>query len=700
MTSILPINIFNEDKTDYTNIRPFFNQPIALVDSINTKYTEVKKLFKQLKEQDWDELEFDYSTCNQEFKSCKRNYYDGMIKTLGYQWETDSVAASIVPLVISCLNPASEIFEYFIRVADNECVTPDHEVLTPTGWKYIDEVTKEDLVAQWNYESHFIDFVHPTDIISKYYRGDMYSFTTKSGNLSQITTPNHRMPLVYPYWNSNNGECREAHEVNYHGGNAIPVSGFLKHGREISYDERLWIAVQADGSIAGDRYTGTSSGYIHYKFSLTKERKIERLLFIANMLGYRTQELNTSRREKDGNRTFLIYVPVEKYNYDAKTFDWINFNEISQEWAEGFLDEIVHWDGNVHQSGNTRYISSNKKCIDVVSTIAHISGVRSHVVAIPPRSNVQFPGNISDTKEDYQIYISNRPFLPGNSIYKDVIEYDGMVHCLRVPSSYFLVRHNGIISVTGNCLHAVTYSEIVRNSFDNPDEVMSEILEVKQSLERLTAVAEVFSKTKEMVLEYALDNSKYSQELYNQVYLFLFTLFCMERIQFMASFAITFNICETTKMFQPIGAAVRKIALDEYEIHVQGCKMILAAMYEEEAGKTAYEANKDKMLEVLNEVVANEERWNEYLFNEVELVGLNLDLINKWVHFNATDVATTLSLTDGIKFKQILTNPLPFMESWLNIDNVQMSPQEEQPTNYKLGVVVDDSGEEEFDVDF
>jgi ribonucleoside-diphosphate reductase beta chain len=55
---------------------------------------------------------------------------------------------------------------------------------------------------------------------------------------------------------------------------------------------------------------------------------------------------------------------------------------------------------------------------------------------------------------------------------------------------------------------------------------------------------------------------------------YYFAMLLLERIQFMASFAITFTIAKTG-LFQAIGQAVKKIAQDELEVHVEFRKQVI-----------------------------------------------------------------------------------------------------------------------------
>ncbi len=247
-------------------------------------------------------------------------------------------------------------------------------------------------------------------------------------------------------------------------------------------------------------------------------------------------------------------------------------------------------------------------------------------------------------------------------------------------------------------IHANTYSEIVRCSFDNPNDVLDEVLSVKESLGRLNTISEVFSKSYITSHKYALGMVGNNQETYNDAFMFVVALLALERIQFMSSFAVTFAICDTG-LFQPIGKAIQKIAQDELEVHVQLDKVVLKHEMGTERGKIAFEQNKDLIKQLIDEVVNSEFAWVDYLFSEGrELVGLNADVLKRWVLFNSKEVYGLF----GIEPEHTLpkTNPLKFMENWLDISKTQPSPQEQDIGQYRMGIMRRDDLEESFDVDF
>lgn len=248
-------------------------------------------------------------------------------------------------------------------------------------------------------------------------------------------------------------------------------------------------------------------------------------------------------------------------------------------------------------------------------------------------------------------------------------------------------------------IHAATYSEIVRGSFDDPRVIHDEILTVEEAMARLTRVAKVLEDGYQISHRYAIGQAPRDQATYNVVFKMIAALLLLERVQFMASFAVTFSICDTG-MFQPIGKAVQKIAQDELEIHVSLDKAVLShEMANTEFGRVAIEQCRDDIKAMIDEVVESEMEWVDYLFSEGrELVGMNPDLLKRWVLFCAKDVYHFF----GMKSDHVLPekNPLKFMENWLDISKTQPSPQEQDNAQYKVGIMRRTDDDDEFDTDF
>lgn len=83
------------------------------------------------------------------------------------------------------------------ELGDKFCLTPDHEVLTKSGWNSISTLTPGTAILQLNTETQQKEFVVPSELISFAHTGAMYSFSdqvyTEYKTVRLVTTPEHRM---------------------------------------------------------------------------------------------------------------------------------------------------------------------------------------------------------------------------------------------------------------------------------------------------------------------------------------------------------------------------------------------------------------------------------------------------------------------------------------------------------------------------
>ena len=249
--------------------------------------------------------------------------------------------------------------------------------------------------------------------------------------------------------------------------------------------------------------------------------------------------------------------------------------------------------------------------------------------------------------------------------------------------------------------HSAAYSEIVRNSFDDPSVVKQEVLKVQEAKERLTTISNIFDKMYVISHEIALGVCKRSkQEIMDNIILFLVAMLCLERIQFMASFAITFAIADTG-MFMPIGKAVQKIAQEEVEVHAEAGILILKNELSTEIGRESFERVKLTCSMLIAEVIESEFNWIDYAFSEGrELVGVNKDNMKNAVLYFAKSVYSVLGITDLCTYKLPDRNPIKYIENWLNIGKIQPSPQEESAAMYKLNIMTRTDEGKVYDTDF
>jgi ribonucleoside-diphosphate reductase beta chain len=247
--------------------------------------------------------------------------------------------------------------------------------------------------------------------------------------------------------------------------------------------------------------------------------------------------------------------------------------------------------------------------------------------------------------------------------------------------------------------HSLTYSEIVKGSFENPHSVMADILAEVKALQRLETIATVFEHTYQVSHRVALGViSRESYSAYDAVFIFVVTLLALERIQFMASFAITFAVADSG-MFLPIGKAVQKIATDEITVHVPLGKAVITNELSTKQGKASFERNAMLIRRIVKDITQLELNQVDYILPEgKELIGLNNQSLKDWVLFGTTNVCDFLTIPS--EYKRVNKNPLGYMADWIDINGSQGSPQEQQLGNYLLGGLKNNTIGKVYEIDF
>ena len=231
-------------------------------------------------------------------------------------------------------------------------------------------------------------------------------------------------------------------------------------------------------------------------------------------------------------------------------------------------------------------------------------------------------------------------------------------------------------------IHALTYSEIIKNGFDNNVEVMNNILKITEAKRRLNVVSKVFADAHDLAHKLALGLAERNQKTYNVMFLFMVAMWCMERIQFIVSFHHTFEIANSG-MFIPIGKAVQKICADELDIHSEFDRHVLDYELNNEYGITAFNQLKRQIKQIIDAVVISERHWNQYVFSEGRhLPHKSAAVFDKVILFHAAPVYSFFGL--DIDPDTPKNNPTPDLERWTNIDGIQDSPQEEKGNKYLM----------------
>lgn len=260
-------------------------------------------------------------------------------------------------------------------------------------------------------------------------------------------------------------------------------------------------------------------------------------------------------------------------------------------------------------------------------------------------------------------------------------------------------------------LHSFSYTHIIRNIVNNPSVVFDDIVVNEAIVKRAETISKYYDDLIELQNYYNLlgegvfeiknpETGKIKsvniskRELMKRLYLCLFSVNALEAIRFYVSFVCSFSFAERNLM-EGNAKIIKLISRDE-ALHLtvtQHIINILKSGKEGELWKEITEECEEESYEIFKTVVNQEKDWCKYLFKDGSVLGLNENILVEYLEFIANHRMMALGMNP--LFPDVKENPIPWVNSWLTSDNVQVAPQEVEISSYLVGqidaqVAVDD----------
>lgn len=196
---------------------------------------------------------------------------------------------------------------------------------------------------------------------------------------------------------------------------------------------------------------------------------------------------------------------------------------------------------------------------------------------------------------------------------------------------------------------------------------------------------------------HTIDGVEYDINLYNlkkKLYLCMNSVNALEAIRFYVSFACTFAFAER-KLLEANAKLISLVSRDE-NLHLSSTQHILnlwaSGKDDPEMAKIAEEC-KDEAKAIFLSAVEQEKEWASYLFKDGSMIGLNKQILCEYIEYIANQRMVAIGFEPPFKVK---ANPLPWMNNYLNSDNVQVAPQETEIQSYLVGQIDSAVSESDF----
>jgi ribonucleoside-diphosphate reductase beta chain len=225
-------------------------------------------------------------------------------------------------------------------------------------------------------------------------------------------------------------------------------------------------------------------------------------------------------------------------------------------------------------------------------------------------------------------------------------------------------------------LHSYSYSYIIKNIYPNPTEVFDNILKDSEIIKRTTSVTSYYDE----LINSLSDESDYEKR--KKLYLTIMSINILEGIRFYVSFACSFAFAENKKM-EGNAKIIKLISRDE-NCHLAGTQKMLMLLRNNES-EGFQEVIKDCepiVIKMFKDAAEEEMEWARYLFEGGSMLGLNAELLNKYMKHLTNRRMKAIGLKPIFENTE---NPLTWVNNWTGSTNVQEAPQETEKTSYVVG---------------
>lgn len=246
-------------------------------------------------------------------------------------------------------------------------------------------------------------------------------------------------------------------------------------------------------------------------------------------------------------------------------------------------------------------------------------------------------------------------------------------------------------------IHSRSYTHIIRNIINDPSVIFDDIVRNENITARASDIAHYYDELIQQTMLYSqLGEGNHvingetkvvnRRELKKLLYRCLMNVNILEAIRFYVSFACSFAFAER-KVMEGNAKIIRLIARDE-ALHLTGTQHILNIMRsgqdDPEYAEIAAELH-NECFEMFKTAAEQEKQWAEYLFKDGSMIGLNKDILCQYVEYITNSRMASVGLSPA--FPNAKNNPIPWINTWLASDTVQVAPQEVELSSYLIGQI-------------
>jgi ribonucleoside-diphosphate reductase beta chain len=235
-------------------------------------------------------------------------------------------------------------------------------------------------------------------------------------------------------------------------------------------------------------------------------------------------------------------------------------------------------------------------------------------------------------------------------------------------------------------IHSKSYSHIIRNIYNVPKDVFNTIHDTKEIVAMASSVGKYYDALHKINCLKEVGGEIVERDHIKAIYMALHASYALEAFRFMVSFATSLAMVEN-KIFIGNGNIISLILQDEL-LHKGWTAYLINQVLKEDARFAAIkEECEAEVYALYMDVIREEKEWADYLFKKGPVIGLNANILKEFVDYTAVGALKDI----GIKYLAHApkSTPIPWFNKHSDTSKKQTALQENESTNYVIGVMGD-----------
>jgi ribonucleoside-diphosphate reductase beta chain len=235
-------------------------------------------------------------------------------------------------------------------------------------------------------------------------------------------------------------------------------------------------------------------------------------------------------------------------------------------------------------------------------------------------------------------------------------------------------------------IHSRSYSHIIRNIYNVPKDVFNTIHDTAEIVDMASSVGNYYDQLHIVNCRKELGETIPEKEYIKSIWLALHASYALEAFRFMVSFATSLAMVEN-KIFIGNGNIISLILQDEL-LHKGWTAFLINQVVKEDPRFAEIKAEcEQEVYQLYMDVIREEKAWADYLFKLGPVIGLNASILKEFVDYTAVGALKDI----GIKYNSPApkSTPIPWFNKHSDTSKKQTALQENESTNYVIGVMSD-----------